>query len=237
MKVLIIIPAYNEEANICKTVDMIESYRRECDFDLDYVVINDGSTDQTHSICLEHNLHAIHLVQNLGIGGAVQTGYIYANLNHYDIAVQFDGDGQHDICSLKDILEPIFCGQANFVIGSRFVAENGGFQSTFMRRIGIKWLSFLIRILSGKKIYDVTSGFRAADRKSIALLSKEYPVDYPEPESIMYLLKNDIVVAEVSANMFQREGGISSIHSWKAVYYMLKVSLAIICAKLQRKEG
>lgn len=232
-----IVPAYNEEENICKTISMIESYRQECDFELDYIVIDDGSTDQTHLICLENELHSIHLIQNLGIGGAVQTGYIYAKLNQYDIAVQFDGDGQHDISSLKGILDPIFQGQANFVIGSRFVEKNDGFRSTFLRRVGIKWLSALIRVLSGKKIYDVTSGFRAADQSAISLLAKEYPVDYPEPESIMYLLKNDIRILEVPANMFQREGGISSIHSWKAVYYMLKVSLAIVCAKMQRKVG
>lgn len=230
-----IIPAYNEEENICKTIQEIELYKNECDFDLDYIVINDGSTDHTYDICLKNSIHCINLVQNLGIGGAVQTGYIYAKRKNYDIAVQFDGDGQHDIRSLKAILKPIWDGKANFTIGSRFIKKTDGFQSTFMRRVGIKWLSSLIYFLSGKRIYDVTSGYRAADYRAISLLAKEYPIDYPEPESIMYLLKNGLVITEVSANMFEREGGVSSIYSWKAVYYMLKVSLAVICAKLQRK--
>lgn len=235
MRVLIIIPAYNEETNILKTVNSVIEYRKNCDFQLDYIVINDGSTDNTYQICKDNNIKCINLIQNLGIGGAVQTGYIYANIKDYDIAVQFDGDGQHDISSLGGLIKPIADNESDFVVGSRFLSKASGFKSTFMRRVGIKWLSFLIKILTGKRIFDVTSGFRAAGKKAIRLLSREYPIDYPEPESIVFLLNNSITVSEVQVNMFEREGGTSSIHSWKTVYYMIKVSLSILCAKLQRK--
>ena len=235
MRVLVIIPAFNEEANIVKTVNSVIEHRNNCDFELDYVVVNDGSTDSTYDICLKNNISCINLIQNLGIGGAVQTGYKLAVIKDYDVAVQFDGDGQHDINSINGLVAPILSGEADFVVGSRFVSNSGNFKSTFMRRIGIKWLSFLINLLTGKRIFDPTSGYRAANKKAFSLLANDYPIDYPEPESIVSLLRNGIKITEVSANMFEREGGKSSIHSWKTVYYMIKVSLAIICARLQRK--
>ena len=230
-----IIPAYNESENIEKTVKSIIDYRAECDFQLDYIVINDGSTDDTLAVCDKNNIKYINLIQNLGIGGAVQTGYIYANIKGYDIAVQFDGDGQHDINSLHNIVNPIIEGKSEFVVGSRFIEGTSGFKSTFMRRMGIKWLSSAIRICTGTKILDVTSGFRAANKKTIELLATDYPVDYPEPESIVYLLKNGVKVSETQVNMLERDGGNSSISSWKTLYYMLKVTIAIFCASLQRK--
>ncbi len=230
-----IIPAYNEEESILKTVNSVVEYGKKCDFELDYVIINDGSSDNTISICCKNNLNYIDLIQNLGIGGAVQTGYIYADLKKYDIAVQFDGDGQHDIRSLQNLIAPIVKGEADFVVGSRFIDGTSSFKSTFMRRVGIKWLSLAIYLFSGTKIYDVTSGFRAANRKTIKILAKDYPVDYPEPESIVSLVKNGISVSEAQVNMFERESGVSSISSWKSIYYMVKVTLAIFCAGLQRK--
>lgn len=230
-----IIPAFNESANIEKTVNTVINYGEKCDFLLDYVVINDGSTDNTLSICREKGINCINLVQNLGIGGAVQTGYIYADIKGYDIAVQFDGDGQHDIESLKHIVTPVAEGKADFVVGSRFVEGTSSFKSTLLRRIGIKWLSFVIKVCTGERVYDVTSGYRAANRKAISLLAKDYPVDYPEPESIVFLIKNGIRVSEAQVNMFEREGGMSSIHSWKSIYYMIKVTFAILCAGMQRR--
>lgn len=235
MKVLMIIPAYNEEKNIVKVVNSILDYKKQCDFELDYIVINDGSTDNTYGVCIENNFKCINLIQNLGIGGAVQTGYIYAKIKNFDIAVQFDGDGQHDIRSLPKLVKPIMDNNANFVIGSRFVEGTSSFKSTFMRRVGINYLSFLIRLFSFKKITDPTSGFRAADKKAILLLAKDYPVDYPEPESIIYLLKNSMNLTEVQVNMFERTQGRSSINAWRSVYYMVKVSFAILCANFQRK--
>lgn len=236
MRVLLIIPAYNEEKNIIKTVNSIREYAKKYTENVvDYIVINDGSTDSTAKVCKENNIKCINLIQNLGIGGAVQTGYIYAQIKNYDIAVQFDGDGQHDIESLHKLITPILKGEADFVVGSRFIEGTSDFKSTLMRRIGINYLSFLINILTLKRVYDPTSGFRAANKKAIKLLAKDYPVDYPEPESIVTLLKSGIALKEVQVNMFEREEGVSSINAIKSVYYMIKVSLAILCASFQRK--
>ncbi len=234
MRILIIIPAYNEQENIINTVSKVVEYRKQCDFQLDYVVINDGSKDNTYNICKQNNIPCVNLIQNLGIGGAVQTGYKLANILDYDIAVQFDGDGQHDINSLKPLIEPIISGAADFTVGSRFIEGKSNFKSTFMRRLGIKWLSFIIKLVTGKKIFDVTSGFRAANKSSISLLAQDYPIDYPEPESLVNLIKYKTIVSEIQVNMFEREGGSSSIHSWKSIYYMIKVTLAIIIAGFQK---
>lgn len=234
MRVLMIIPAYNEEKNIENTVKSILKFKEtNLDFELDYIVINDGSTDATKDICKQKKIECINLIQNLGIGGAVQTGYIYASMKGYDVAVQFDGDGQHDISSLPHLLEPLLKKEANFVIGSRFIDKSSEFQSTALRRFGIKWLSKLIKLLYHSNVTDPTSGFRAADRKIINMFATQYPSDYPEPESIAHLLKNNVKIQEIQVNMFERVEGNSSINMWKSVYYMLKVSLAIICTKFQ----
>ena len=163
-----IIPAYNEEESIFDTVTSILNYRKKVDFDLDYVVINDGSTDKTKQILEENHFNAVNLVMNLGIGGAVQTGYKYALEHDYDVAVQFDGDGQHDIESLSDLLEPIRKNEADLVIGSRFVGDvKSEFQTTFMRRFGISVISNLIKWTTGQRVLDTTSGYRLADKNVI----------------------------------------------------------------------
>lgn len=236
MKVLLIIPAYNEEDNILRVVNNIEEYSKQCEqYILDYIVINDGSTDNTKYICKENNIKCINLINNLGIGGAVQTGYIFAKINNYDIAVQFDGDGQHDINSLDDVIKPILNKEADFTIGSRFIEDNEGFKSTLLRRIGIKYLSFIIKLCSKVVVRDCTSGYRAGNKNAIEYLSANYPVDYPEPESIISLSKANLKIKEVHANMFSRESGVSSISSWKSIYYMIKVSLAIVCASFEKR--
>lgn len=234
MKVLMIVPAYNEQENIVETINQIRSFKYEGDFLFDYIVINDGSTDNTQQICNENNIKCLQLIQNLGIGGAVQTGYIYAYLNNYDIAVQFDGDGQHDINSLMNIITPIMRNECDFVVGSRFVNGNSSFQSTRMRRLGIKWLSKVIKIFGGISIKDPTSGFRAANRTCIQIFAHSYPIDYPEPEAIVMLAKKNVRIQEAQVNMFEREGGKSSINMWRSIYYMFKVTVAIICTSLQR---
>lgn len=236
MKVLLIIPAYNEEDNILRVINNIEEYSKQCEqYTLDYIVINDGSTDNTKCICKENNIKCINLINNLGIGGAVQTGYIFAKINNYDIAVQFDGDGQHDINSLDDVIKPILNKEADFTIGSRFIEDNEGFKSTLLRRIGIKYLSFIIKVCSKVVVRDCTSGYRAGNKNAIEYLSANYPVDYPEPESIISLSKANLKIKEVHANMFSRESGVSSISSWKSIYYMIKVSLAIVCASFEKR--
>lgn len=206
MKVLLIIPAYNEEENILNVCKRIEAYNQSSEQKVDYVVVNDGSKDNTLKILCENQLNHINLVQNLGIGGAVQTGYKYAYQNGYDIAIQFDGDGQHDISYVPKICEPLLEKKADMVIGSRYIKnEKSKFQSTFMRRLGSNIISCFIKICCHKKITDPTSGFRAVNREVIQLFAKEYPKEYPEPESTVSLLVNGYHIQEVSVNMNERK--------------------------------
>jgi glycosyltransferase involved in cell wall biosynthesis len=236
-RILLIIPAYNEGEGIVNTIQRIESYRKNCPYHLDYVVINDGSTDNEEVVLRENNINHVELVQNLGIGGAVQTGYMYALEHCYDIAVQYDGDGQHDIFSLPNLIEPILSGDVDFTVGSRFLGDsNSEFKSSKSRQIGIKILSFLIFMTSKIKIKDVTSGYRAGNRKVIEQFVKRYPRQYPEPESYMHLFAQSIRVKEVGVRMFERTTGVSSINMLKGVNYMISVSLSIIASSLIGKE-
>lgn len=231
MKVLLIIPAYNEEENILRVCKEVEEKG------IDYVVINDGSKDNTLKILKENKLNHINLVQNLGIGGAVQTGYKYAYENGYDIAIQFDGDGQHDINYVQTICEKIIAGQADMVIGTRYLDKSASeFQSTFMRRFGSSIISFVIKLCTKRKITDPTSGFRAANRKIIEEFAKDYPKEYPEPESTVCMLKKGYIVEEVPVSMKERIGGTSSIGFFKSADYMVKVVLAIIIDSLNIKK-
>lgn len=227
MKCLIIIPAYEEEKNIKNVVDnIIMNYPQ-----YDYIVVNDGSKDKTAQICKENDYLYLDLPINLGIGGAVQAGYKYALKNDYDVAVQIDGDGQHDVSFLGQMLETMEREDAQIVIGSRFI-EKQGFQSSKARRVGINFISGLIKLCTGKKIYDVTSGFRLVNRKFIRYYSENYPSDYPEPEAIVMALMNGAKIIEAPVIMRERAGGTSSIHSWKSLYYMIKVSLAVIICRV-----
>lgn len=231
MKVLMIIPAYNEELNIENTVNKIVKYNKKSSNKIDYIVINDGSEDNTKEICISNNYNVINLIHNLGIGGAVQTGYKYALEHDYDVAIQFDGDGQHDENYIESLVKEIENGN-NFVIGSRFVSELSKFKSTSARRMGIKILSLLIKLCTGKKIYDPTSGFRAADREVIKLFANHYPIEYPEPESTAELISKKFKVKEVPVEMHQRKFGTSSIRPLKSIYYMFSVSISIIVASI-----
>jgi len=236
-RVLLIIPAYNEEENIVNTVNTIINYNSNKKNKYDYIVINDGSTDNTETVLLENNIKHIKLVHNLGIGGCVQTGYKYAYNHDYDIAVQFDGDGQHDVNYVEKIIKPIMNGDADFVIGSRFIdSETDTFKSSFIRRIGIKVISLTMKIMTGKIIYDTTSGFRACNKNIIREFSLNYPVEYPEPISTVDILKQKYEVKEIQVSMNERVGGISSITSWKSVYYMINVFISIIVVGLRRKK-
>lgn len=228
-KILIIIPAYNEEENILKTYETIISHNKKYKTHYDVIVINDGSTDNTLEICKNNNIPIVPLVHNLGIGGAVQTGYKYALENDYDIAVQFDGDGQHDVSYIDNIISPIIEEKCDFVIGSRFVAKTeNNFHSTLMRRVGIKLISYFIKIKTKKRIYDTTSGFRAASKKIIKIFADDYPLEYPEPITNTTVLKKGFRVLEVPVLMHERENGVSSIGSWKSVYYMINVIFNIL---------
>lgn len=224
-KILIIIPAYNEEANILSTVQSIINYK---DISLDYIVVNDGSVDSTKSILDKNNFNYIDLPFNLGIGAAVQTGYKYAYYNDYDIAIQYDGDGQHDINSVVSIIEPILEEDMDLVIGSRFIDNTSSFKSTKVRQAGINLISFLIKILSRKTIKDVTSGYRAANKKIIEIFANYYPYDFPEPITNYALLKNGFKIKEVGVMMHERVGGQSSIRFLKSIYYMFNVCITIL---------
>jgi len=232
-KILIIIPAYNEEENILKTYNSIINYKEK---KYDVIVINDGSKDNTEKILCENKIPHIRLIQNLGIGGAMQTGYKYALENGYDIAVQFDGDGQHDINYVKNIVKPIIDQNANMVIGSRFInKDKDNFKSTLARRIGILMISLVIKLKTNKKIFDTTSGFRAVDKKIIEYFANNYPLEYPEPISTVDVLLQGLKVNEVPVKMLERTGGVSSITSWKTIYYMLNVTLSILIQKRREK--
>lgn len=226
-KVLIIIPAYNEEESIVSTTDVLKDFP-----EFDYIVIDDGSTDKTKYICKSNNIPYISLPVNLGIGGAVQTGYKYAYANDYDIAIQFDGDGQHDANYISNVVDEIIDGNCDFGIGTRFLNEHtSGFKSSRSRRMGIVLLSWLIKVLTKEKITDPTSGFRAANKEIIEMFATHYPIAYPEPESIVALLVKNYKIKEVPVNMFERTGGVSSINAKKAVHYMVVVMLSMVMAK------
>lgn len=229
MKKLIIIPAYNEQESIKKTVEDIMENAPQ----FDYIVINDCSTDQTKEICETEKFNVIHLPVNLGIGGAVQTGYLYAARNGYDIAVQVDGDGQHDPKFLEKMADYIEKAHADMVIGSRFI-DKEGFQSSGARRVGIKYFTMLIKLLTGAKITDPTSGLRMVNREIIEFFAEEYPKDYPEPESVVAILRRKKKVLEIPVIMRERSGGVSSISIKKSVYYMIKVSLAILIERIRK---
>ena len=229
MKKLIIIPAYNEQESIKKTVEDIMEKAPH----FDYIVINDCSTDKTKEICETEEFNVIHLPVNLGIGGAVQTGYLYAARNGYDIAVQVDGDGQHDPQFLSKMADYMEAEHADMVIGSRFI-DKEGFQSSGARRVGIKYFTMLIKFLTGTKITDPTSGLRMVNREIIEFFAEEYPKDYPEPESVVAILRRKKKVLEIPVIMRERSGGVSSISMKKSVYYMIKVSLAILIERIRK---
>lgn len=230
LRILVIIPAYNERECILETVSKIKA----CGYD--YIVVNDGSTDDTLALCRENGVNVLDLPQNLGIGGAVQAGHKYAQRFGYDIDVQVDGDGQHDPAYIPKLVELIKDG-ADLAIGSRFLVKTDGFQSTFMRRVGITWLSTWIKFFTGGIVTDPTSGFRACNRRAINLFCKNYPDDYPEPESIAHAMKLGLSVKEASVEMLERQGGKSSISAFNSIYYMIKVSLAIMMTCWTHRRG
>ena len=230
MKILIVIPAYNESKNLPKVLENI----RNVSADYDIVVVNDCSTDDTQQIAKDHGCSVISLPVNLGIGGAVQTGFKYARLNGYDIAVQVDGDGQHNPEHIEALVGKIAEGY-NVCIGSRFI-DNKGYQSTHLRRMGIRFFGLLLKLLTGRFFTDPTSGFRAFDKKAIEYFSVSYPGDYAEPESILMLVKKKMRIAEIPVVMNERANGKSSIGSVKSIYYVIKVTVAICIAGLTKRR-
>jgi glycosyltransferase involved in cell wall biosynthesis len=230
MKKIAIIPAFNEEKNIEKVILSIKQWQP----DFDIVVINDGSVDLTSSVARQtKQAVVIDLPANIGIGGAVQTGFIYSRRKDYDLAVQIDGDGQHDAAEIEKLIEPILTQKADMVIGSRFLSQSK-YKGTTWRRLGIKIFALLNLIFLGEKITDSTSGFRAFNRRAIEILSQDYPDDFPEPETIFFLKKKGLKVMEVPVSMNFRQAGRSSLTLFKSIYYMIKVTLAISILMLRK---
>lgn len=230
MKILIIVPAYNEEKNIEPVIKDLLKYREKYDI----LIVNDGSQDLTSEKAKRYKeVTVIDLPLNLGIGGAVQTGFKYARDNGYDIAVQFDGDQQHKASEIKKLLKPIFCDHADVVIGSRFCGRLKKYKSTFFRRLGMLVFRLVNSVLIGQRITDNTSGFRSFNREALVFLSKSYPVDYPEPEAVILLGKNKFRLLEVYTDMDVRKEHNSTIYGLGSIYYMIKVLLAVFVTFLR----
>ncbi len=229
MKKLVIIPVYNEEKNI----GIVLSELKQVCPDIDILIIDDGSSDSSYKVCRDSEIcEVIKLPTNLGIGGARQTGFKYAQKYDYDVVIQMDGDGQHDPSNIEAFVSEIKNG-VDLCIGSRFITYEG-FQSSFMRRIGISIIYNLIKIVSGQKITDPTSGYRACSKAAIDLFAKEYPQDYPEAESIITAAKKKLVIKEIPVTMNERKNGKSTIGGYSSVYYMIKVTLALIIDSMSK---
>jgi glycosyltransferase involved in cell wall biosynthesis len=225
-----IVPAYNEEASIARVVGELLAY----DPGLRVVVVDDGSTDRTAEVARASGAKVISLPFNLGIGGAVQTGFRYAWEQGFDVAVRADGDGQHDPAELDAILRPVLADEADVAVGSRFIGGDG-YRSSRSRRTGIRLLAWIVSGLTRQRITDPTSGFQAANRLGIRLFAADYPHDYPEAEATVMVFKHRLRLQEVPVTMRARESGRSSITTIHSVYYMVKVVLAIFVALFRRK--
>jgi glycosyltransferase involved in cell wall biosynthesis len=226
---LAIVPALNEEESVARVIDGIRAF----DPGMEIVVVDDGSSDRTSAVAAARGAHVLRLPFNLGIGGAVQTGFRYADERGYDLAVRVDGDGQHDPAQLGRVLEPVLRGEADIVVGSRFVAGNG-YRSTRSRRLGIRILAWVVSVLVRQRITDPTSGFQALNRQAIELFARDYPHDYPEVEATVMLFKHRLRLREVPVEMRERDGGRSSITALGSVYYMTKVLLALFVGLFRR---
>jgi len=226
---MVIMPAHDEEASVASVVAEV----RAADPAFQIVVVDDGSADHTAELAERAGAIVLRLPFNLGIGGAVQTGYQYALENGFDIAVQVDGDGQHDPGEISRLLEPILDGRADMVVGTRF-AEGGGYRGTRLRRVGIHIFAAVVSLMVRQRVTDTTSGFRAVNRKAIRLFAHEYPHDYPEVEATVVLSRHGLKMIEVPVQMRIRETGNSSITALRSVYYMIKVLLALFIGLFRR---
>jgi glycosyltransferase involved in cell wall biosynthesis len=229
LKRIAIVPALNEEQTVGGVIDEIRAF----DPGFDIVVVDDGSTDRTAGVAADRGAYVLRLPFNLGIGGAVQTGYRFAFERGYDLAVQIDGDGQHDPRQLPAILEPVLNGETDLCVGSRFTGD-GAYRSSFARRLGSRIFARVVSAIVRQKVTDTTSGFRAVNRKGIALFAADYPHDYPEVEATVMCVKHKLRLREVPVAMRERGGGASSITAFRSVYYMTKVLLAIFVGLFRR---
>lgn len=226
-----IVPAYNEEACIAGVIDEIRAF----DSAIDIVVVDDGSPDRTADVARQRGVNVLRLPFNLGIGGAVQTGFRYAFENGYELAVRVDGDGQHDPSQLGAIIAPVVAGEADICVGSRYRERGDGYRSTATRRLGIRLLAWMVSDLTRQRVTDPTSGFQALNRKAITLFAADYPHDYPEVEALVMLIRHRLRLVEVPVQMRARVAGRSSIRAFGSAYYMIKVMLALVVGTFRRK--
>jgi glycosyltransferase involved in cell wall biosynthesis len=227
---LAIVPALNEEHTVPDVIGELRSF----DPGLDIVVVDDGSTDRTAEVAASLGAHVLRLPFNLGIGGAVQTGFRFAYERDYDVVVRVDGDGQHDPSQLGRILAPVLAGEADIAVGSRFATDAGGYRSSRSRRVGIRILAAVVSRVVGQRVTDTTSGFQALNREAIALFAHDYPHDYPEVEATVMVFRHRLRLVEVPVSMRERGGGSSSITALRSIYYMVKVLLAIFVGLFRR---
>jgi glycosyltransferase involved in cell wall biosynthesis len=225
-----VIPAFNEEGSVGRVIDEIRTF----DPGFEVVVVDDGSVDRTSDVAAARGAHVVRLPFNLGIGGAVQTGYRYAYEHGFDLAVQVDGDGQHDPGELPKLLGPLLNGEADMIVGSRFAGE-GQYRAPFFRRVGIRLFAAILSLIVGQRVTDTTSGFRAVNRKGIKLFAGDYPHDYPEVEATVMVARHRLRLLEVPVQMRERSAGRSSINALDSIYYMVKVLLAIFVNLFRRR--
>jgi glycosyltransferase involved in cell wall biosynthesis len=224
-----IVPAYNEEANIVRVIAELRAF----DPGLEIVVVSDGSVDQTADNAEAAGVRVLRLPYNLGIGGAVQTGFKYAWEQGYDLAVRLDGDGQHVPGELPKVIHPVAAGEADIAVGSRFVAGDG-YRSSASRRLGIRLLATVVSAIARQRVTDTTSGFQALNRRALELFAADYPHDYPEVEGMVMTIKHQLRLVEVSVQMRERVHGRSSITALRSVYYMAKVLTALFIGLFRR---
>jgi glycosyltransferase involved in cell wall biosynthesis len=230
MRILVVVPALNEESGLPPLLSDLRAVAERDGFAAEIVVIDDASTDRTADVARAYGARVVRLCRNLGIGGAVQTGLRLALREGFDCAVQMDGDGQHPPSELGKLLAPMQApNPPDIVVGSRYL-QREGFQSTLPRRLGSGWLRWVLRIVTGEKTTDPTSGYRVYGRRALKLFNWSYPHDYPEPEALVLAKVAGLRVAEVPVVMKERQGGASSIPILRAPYYMLKVTVAILLA-------
>jgi glycosyltransferase involved in cell wall biosynthesis len=228
-KRIAIVPAFNEEATVGSVIDEIHAL----DPGFEVVVVDDGSSDRTAAVAAEHGAHVLKLPFNLGIGGAMQTGYRYAWENGFDLAVQIDGDGQHDPTELLQLVEPVLEGRVDMAVGTRFAGKES-YRPPLLRRLAIGFFARTISLLVRQRVTDTTSGFRAVNRRGIALFARDYPHDYPEVEATVMVVKHRLQLCEVAVHMRERRAGRSSIGALSSIYYMIKVLLAVFVAMFRR---
>jgi glycosyltransferase involved in cell wall biosynthesis len=234
VRVLVIIPAFNEQQALGALLAEVREVRAAIatTAELEAVVVDDGSVDRTSAVARAGGVRLLRLCRNLGIGGAVQAGLVLAEREGFDCAVQIDGDGQHPPSELARVLQAA-AGGADLLVGTRYRGDGDGFRSTALRRLGSWWLRMVLRGVTGLRVSDPTSGFRLYGKRALKLFARTYPYDYPEPESLAMAQAAGLTVTEVPVTMRERQGGRSSISGGQTIYYMLKVTLAVVLAYLR----